>query len=216
MTCFAGRRYPRVMRASPVGQPPIVRHSCSSSGPVARWIAPSTPPPPSRLVFAALTIASICNATMFASRASSLPCITPPRRLPPTGREPLFDLVETIGAPERFAVDHDIGRAEHAARNRGVHFDLEPLLDCGIAERRKERLTTDAEPRGDVGRHCGTRYVEVFSEVAVIKRLGDFHCEPAILVVQPIVRPAGRLGRDRKPAGKLERDAYETRCARKI
>ena len=35
-----------------------VRHSASSSGPAARWMAPSTPPPPSRLSLAALTMAS--------------------------------------------------------------------------------------------------------------------------------------------------------------
>src|SRR5918911_4740531 len=35
-----------------------MRHSITSSGPAARWIAPSTPPPPSSEVLAALTIAS--------------------------------------------------------------------------------------------------------------------------------------------------------------
>ena len=44
--------------ASPVRQPPKVRHSWSSSGPAARWIQPSTPPPPRSVSFAALTIAS--------------------------------------------------------------------------------------------------------------------------------------------------------------
>jgi hypothetical protein len=34
------------------------------SGPAARWIAPSTPPPPSRLEFAALTIASTSSFVM--------------------------------------------------------------------------------------------------------------------------------------------------------
>src|SRR6478672_4312268 len=46
------------MRASPCSQPPSGRQASSSSGPAARWIAPSTPPPPSRLELAALTIAS--------------------------------------------------------------------------------------------------------------------------------------------------------------
>src|SRR5712672_3073489 len=64
MTCPAGRRYPRVSRASPGGQPPSVRHSASSSGPAARWIAPSTPPPPSSEVLAALTIASTVSRVM--------------------------------------------------------------------------------------------------------------------------------------------------------
>jgi len=47
-----------VSLASPVRQPPSVRHSASSSGPAARWMQPSTPPPPSRDSFAALTMAS--------------------------------------------------------------------------------------------------------------------------------------------------------------
>src|ERR1700736_5072310 len=58
MIHFAGNRYPFVIFASPVLQPPNVRHSSSNSGPAPRWIAPSTPPPPSRDVLAALTIAS--------------------------------------------------------------------------------------------------------------------------------------------------------------
>lgn len=44
--------------ASPVLQPPSRRHSASSSGPAARWMHPSTPPPPSRDSLAALTMAS--------------------------------------------------------------------------------------------------------------------------------------------------------------
>src|SRR5712672_771849 len=64
MTCPAGRRYPRVSRALPGGQPPSVRQLASSSGPAARWIAPSTPPPPSSEVLAALTIASTVSRVM--------------------------------------------------------------------------------------------------------------------------------------------------------
>ena len=40
------------------------RQAASSSGPAARWIAPSTPPPPSSDSFAALTIASVVSAVM--------------------------------------------------------------------------------------------------------------------------------------------------------
>ena len=45
-------------RPAPVLQPPRVRHSTSNSGPAAQWMAPSTPPPPSRLFLTVLTIAS--------------------------------------------------------------------------------------------------------------------------------------------------------------
>src|SRR5262245_53050981 len=48
-----------------------MRHSATRSGPAARWIAPSTPPPPSRLVFAALTIASTSSVVMSATQISS-------------------------------------------------------------------------------------------------------------------------------------------------
>src|SRR5712692_1278389 len=55
----AGKAPAVVLFASPDPQPPRVRHSRRISGPPAWWIAPSTPPPPSRLEFAALTIASV-------------------------------------------------------------------------------------------------------------------------------------------------------------
>src|SRR5579862_2512788 len=71
MTCFAGSRYPRVILAAPVTQPPSVRHSASRSGPAARWIAPSTPPPPRRLRLAALTMASTASVVMSATQISS-------------------------------------------------------------------------------------------------------------------------------------------------
>src|SRR5438034_10910639 len=64
MTCRAGSRPAPVSLASPDAQPPSVRHSASSSGPAARWIAPSTPPPPSSVVFAAFTIASTSSLVM--------------------------------------------------------------------------------------------------------------------------------------------------------
>src|SRR5436305_4455508 len=64
MTCLAGRSYPLVIRASPVSHPPSVRHSSRSRGPAARWMAPSTPPPPSSDELAALTMASTSSFVM--------------------------------------------------------------------------------------------------------------------------------------------------------
>src|SRR6187401_1652289 len=71
MTKRALRLNPGVMRASPVGHPPTRAHACASSGPAARWIAPQTPPPGARLVFAALTMASTSRVMMSATRAVS-------------------------------------------------------------------------------------------------------------------------------------------------
>src|SRR3954469_23476598 len=64
MTWRAWRRNPGVATASPgAGRPAgsvflSSRQAASSSGPAARWIAPSTPPPPSSPALAALTMAS--------------------------------------------------------------------------------------------------------------------------------------------------------------
>src|SRR6476469_5234401 len=60
----AGKLYPLVSLAFPVLHPPSNRHSSKSSDPAALCIAPSTPPPPSKLVFAAFTIASTSSFVM--------------------------------------------------------------------------------------------------------------------------------------------------------
>jgi hypothetical protein len=79
MTNLAGRSNAGVIRASPVGQRTwgrtcaSARQAATRRGPAARWIAPSTPPPPSSDEFAALTMAStrsvVMSATMTSSRA---------------------------------------------------------------------------------------------------------------------------------------------------
>src|SRR5690606_24941706 len=71
MMNLAGSAYPAVSLASPGAQPPSLRHSSSRPGPAARWIAPSTPPPPRSAEFAALTMASMSSVVMSACRAVS-------------------------------------------------------------------------------------------------------------------------------------------------
>lgn len=91
ITHGAGRSKSGVALASPVSQPPSVPQCASSSGPTARWIAPSTPLPPSRLVLAALTMASDVGDRRDVARgqlgltahARRPPTATPDRR-PPT------------------------------------------------------------------------------------------------------------------------------------
>ena len=61
---LAGKRWPDVILASPVLHPPSVSHSFSSDGPAAECMAPSTPPPPSRVLLAAFTMASISSRVM--------------------------------------------------------------------------------------------------------------------------------------------------------
>src|SRR5690348_7095043 len=70
MTQRAGRWPAVVATACPTGRPrPYrlarnARHSSRIAGPPLRWIAPSTPPPPSSDELAALTIASTRSAVM--------------------------------------------------------------------------------------------------------------------------------------------------------
>src|SRR5919204_1182034 len=54
----------------PGWQPPSSRHSARIDGPPARWMAPSTPPPPSSVEFAALTIASTSCSVMSPTTSS--------------------------------------------------------------------------------------------------------------------------------------------------
>src|SRR3990172_9897184 len=64
MTKRALRFPPMVKTAPPVGQRPIFLHSSFILCPPALCMAPSTPPPPESLVFAALTMASVSSTVI--------------------------------------------------------------------------------------------------------------------------------------------------------
>ena len=55
--------------------------------------------------------------------------------LPAAGRKPALDLIEPVRAPERLHRPPRLGRAEHAALDRGIHLAPQPLLHRGIVER---------------------------------------------------------------------------------
>src|SRR5579883_2959099 len=75
-TYFAFKRPAPVATALPVGERPILRHSSMMLGPPARWMAPSTPPPPASAELAALTMASASTLVMSpCSKASVTPLI---------------------------------------------------------------------------------------------------------------------------------------------
>src|SRR5215831_15533699 len=65
--------------ASPVWHPPRRRHSSRSSGPAARWMAPSTPPPPSSEVLASMKMACTESVVMSAWIARSRVGMRPAR-----------------------------------------------------------------------------------------------------------------------------------------
>src|SRR5688572_1590956 len=75
-----------------------MRHASNSCGPAARWMAPSTPPPPSNVVFAALTMASTGRVTMSTCLASSWLGITPVSSLKfevPSSNDPTLVQLQT-------------------------------------------------------------------------------------------------------------------------
>src|SRR6266853_601168 len=116
----AGNLYPRVIFALPALQPPSVRHSASSSGPAARWIAPSTPPPPSSERFAAFTMASTCKVVMSATRMSTV--------VVPTGKVRRGAAIRSV-----YTSHAKRGRDEEALRplglRLGTQIDGAPLAD---------------------------------------------------------------------------------------
>src|SRR5215211_500180 len=119
MTWRAARRPAPVMRAWPVGQPPAPRHSDSSAGPAARCIAPSTPPPPSRLLFAALTIASAVTRVMspWSSRKVVRPAVVAyMKQLLGASREYEKSCRGELAAPGPRCAPHQEDLAEPAAR----------------------------------------------------------------------------------------------------
>src|SRR4051794_22113655 len=45
-----------------------------------------------------------------------------PQALPPARRQPLLDLVQAVGAPERLIIDDDVRRTENPACDRRIDF----------------------------------------------------------------------------------------------
>ena len=84
MTYLASISPAVVDTASPVGRPlgylflRMARHASSISKPPARWIAPSTPPPPIRELLAALTMAQTFSLVMSAVLMMIFGCMMAP------------------------------------------------------------------------------------------------------------------------------------------
>src|SRR5690606_31561308 len=127
------------MRASPVGQPPSVRHSARRPGPAARWMAPSTPPPPSRDELAALTMASTfarvmspCSARMRGTR-------------PPSGEDKPAHSQHDDGDESKA---NDVGRGE--PRFGGNHLQLRKASLARDQEKREGDADGDGEAKKDI------------------------------------------------------------------
>src|SRR5688572_3962271 len=132
-------------------------------------------------------MASTSSVTMLASTASSLRGITG-MRSERSLRQPALDLVESVHAPERLAVDDDEGRAEYAALDRRVRFALQAFLHRRAGDRREHFFAHDAERRCDVRGHFGAGNIAIVDEVSAISGLGELARERGVAVVEPVKR----------------------------
>src|SRR6185436_7531634 len=125
MTWRARSSPPPVTTACPAGQEPIratiARHSSRIAGPPARWMAPSTPPPPRSPGLAALTMASASWRVMSPWTRRSL--------VPPTA------ISGTLAADERPALlAHELGDIVRSARGlsgRAAPLPAAERVDAG-------------------------------------------------------------------------------------
>src|SRR5215210_8081035 len=135
----AGSRNPGVALASPVGHSPrAAQASCSSLAPAARWMAPSTPPPPARAVLAALTTASTLSPVMSPRVASILSTGTLltgpdlPLALPPTMGDDHIAVITSVqqggGAHARLLFHTRSGGSQLARQSQLPRGRPRPLL----------------------------------------------------------------------------------------
>src|SRR5206468_2666957 len=159
---------PLVIFASPVAQLSSVRHSASSSGPAARWIAPSTPPPPRSDVLAALTMASTSSVVMSATMTSSrAPPICRAAKFQPSGRRGDRDALVGKQLLQFAGLEHladDVAAADELA------------LDVELRNRRPVRIGFDA-----VAQLGGLQNVQAFvADADVVEDLHHLARESAL------------------------------------
>src|SRR5579862_2450615 len=180
MTCFAGSRWPRVNLAEPVAQPPSVLHSSYKSGPAARWIAPSTPPPPSKLRFAALTMASTSNVVMSATQTSS--------RAPPTSalsKGTVLAIAKSLSRPLGLRLRAQVDGRFHPdivevliekPPCRALAADMQHVEEIIVGRKLAESVEMSAEPIEHDAMHVDTPVLSgagAARQLALIDQTGD-------------------------------------------
>src|SRR5258706_4682748 len=127
--------------------------------------------------------------------------------------QPAIAAFQTVEAPERFTVDDDVRRAEHAALNGGFGFDLELFLHHRVGDDIENLLPVHAYGRSDIGRDLGTGDIAVVDHVGAIQRKRDLFLSGRALRFERIDDPSRRLTRNRKLAWQSERDFEQPRRA---
>src|SRR3954462_13372180 len=120
-------------------------------------------------------------------------------------------MIEPVGAPERLAVYDDIRRAEHAARDRGVHFASQSILQCGIVESARQAGLVHPEGGGNLRDYVGVRNVAIVNEVSLIERERKLSRKRRVLIRNEVKSAAGARRGNRKFRRNLERQTVESR-----
>src|SRR5690242_9464751 len=117
---------------------------------------------------------------------------------PAARRQPFFDLVQPVRAPEGLAVDDDVRRAEGADCDRGVHLGPGAVLDGLIADCGAHFVGAQPELRADRDDLVGAGDVHVVAEIGAIERARQVLGALRILRVEPIESATGRNRGDRE------------------
>src|SRR5437762_8772898 len=168
MTHFAWSFPPVVATACPVGRPSgwgsrrMARHSSRMAGPPLRWIAPSTPPPPSSVEFAAFTIAS-ASCSVISPRTRTILGSVMGRRVTSLRLARARDLAERLLVPPDVLVQHAEDVEHHRRRDANPRHHPARHLHAGVGRLRRLR-------RREVHRELERR-VPHGKEVRVLARL---------------------------------------------
>src|SRR6266446_115505 len=178
------------------------RRSRGSNFPRARCLerADSSPPCAARSTLARRSATSAPSARAFAWNSSELGLsfVFMAGMSPAAGGDPLVDLVQAVGAPERFAVDDDVGGTERAACDRFVHFGPRAVLHRLVADSRPDFVRLEAELRANLDGFVGARNIDVVDEIRAVERLCEVLRSFRVFCIEPIEGAAGRNRGDRE------------------
>src|SRR6266702_4861261 len=178
------------------------RRSRGSNFPRARCFAcaASSPPCAARSTLARRSATSAASARAFAWNSSEpgLSFVFMAGISPAAGGDPLVDLVQAVGAPERFAVDDDVGRAECSTCDRFVHFASRAVLHRLVADSRSNFFRLEAELRAHLDGFFRARNIDVVDEIGAVERFCEVLRSFRVFCIQPIEGAAGRNRGDRE------------------
>src|SRR5438552_14261281 len=193
------------------------RRSRGSSFPRATCFARAGSSPPcaarSTLARRSATSAAIVRAFAWNSCERGFSLLLMTGISPAAGGKPFVDLIQPVRAPERLAVDNDIGRAERAAPDRLVHLGPRAVLHRLIGDPGADLIGLQAELRAHGDRVVGARNIDVLHEIGPVERLGERAGALGVPGVEPVERARGRNRGNRKDGGKAVGDAVEFRAA---